>query len=103
MESGELKVESVWLLSLSILHYQFSIIHHRPPHLFRFDFLDAGQARFQVIRPGLGKLPHVLEAAQREPGHVRKSSPQAMRKPVDHPGAPSFLLLALQDTFSSAK
>ncbi len=49
------------------------------------------------IRPGVGKLPHVLEVAWREPAHVRKSGLQVMRKPVDHPGAPSFLLLALQD------
>lgn len=50
-----------------------------------------------LIRPGLGKGPHVHQVGARKTLHVRKGRAQIVRRLLDHLGTPALARLRLQD------
>ena len=49
------------------------------------------------LGPRLRKRTHVLQVTRRKPLHVGKCRLEIGRKPSDHPGAPTLLLLTIED------
>jgi hypothetical protein len=49
-----------------------------------------------LLRPGVGHLAHGVDVAAGQTAHLGERGTQVRGEPVDHPGAPSLGLLALQ-------